>query len=534
MFARIRSACYPPACAAVAVLLVTAVPLCAQNPVAPGPRRRPAASPSAAPAPTSAPLAGLDAYITRAIHDWEVPGLAIAIVKDDSVVYAKGFGVRELGRAEPVDEHTVFLAASTTKGFTVAAMAMLVDSGLVRWDAPVTTYLPGFQLFDPYVTRELTVRDLMSHRSGLGRADALWYGTTLSREEILRRLRFERPSWSLRAQYGYNNNMFVAAGQVIAAVTGRSWDDVVRERILRPLGMARTMTSVTALRGMDDVATPHARYDGRMAPIPWRNVDNIGPAGSINTTARDMAQWLRFQLARGTYGGRRLLSDSAFRQMRLPNTPIRPDPAADTLWPEIHLRAYGLGWALNDYRGRLVVSHGGALDGMRSQVGLLPEERLGVVLLANSDQASALLVGLQYRVFDAYTGGVRRDWSADLLADLLKDRQRETRDSVKQDSARVRGTQPSHALADFAGRYVDSLYGEMTVAEEGGHLVLRAGTWAVADLQHWHYDTFRAVWRDRELGTDFATFVTDAAGKVATLSVKDWATFGRAPAPPAR
>src|SRR5512135_2837489 len=196
--------------------------------------RRPA-RPAAA-----SPLAGLDAYLTQALRAWEVPGLALAIVKDDSVVYARGFGVRELGKPEPVDANTVFLAASTTKAFTAALVAMLVDSGRVRWDAPVTGYLPGFQLYDPYVTRELTVRDLLSHRSGLGRADALWYGTTLSREEILRRLRFERPSWSLRAQYGYNNNMFIAAGQVIAAVTGRPWDDVVRERIFQPLGMTRT------------------------------------------------------------------------------------------------------------------------------------------------------------------------------------------------------------------------------------------------------------------------------------------------------
>jgi len=508
---------------ALALALAGPIPAASQSP----PVRRPQA-PAAAP---GAPLAGLDAYITQAMRDWEVPGLAIAVVKEDSVVFARGFGVRELGRPDAVSVNTVFIAASTTKAFTAALMAMLVDSARVRWNSPVTTYLPGFQLYDPSVTRELTVRDLLSHRSGLGRADALWYGSTYSRDEILRRLRFERPSWSLRSQYGYNNNMFIAAGQLIAAVTGRPWDDVVRERIFQPLGMTRTTTSVSPLRAMDDVASPHARYDGRMTPIAWRNVDNVGSAGSINTTVRDMAQWVRFQLGRGTYGGRRLLSDSAFRQMRLPNTPIRPDASADTLWPEVHLRAYGLGWVLNDYRGRLVVSHGGALDGMRAQVGLLPEERLGVVVMANSDQVGSLLVGLQYRVFDAYTGGARRDWSADLLADLRKGREREARDSVKTDSMRVRGTQPSHTLPQFAGRYVDSLYGEMTVAEESGRLVLRFGDWAVADLEHWHYDTFRATWRDREFGTDFATFVTDVDGKVSKVAIKDMAEFVRAAEP---
>jgi CubicO group peptidase (beta-lactamase class C family) len=518
----------PPSLFVLAALCaaVVAIPAAAQVPAPQRPPRRPA------PSAPAAPLAGLDAYVTQAMRDWEVPGLAIAVVKDDSVVYARGFGVRELGKDDPVDVNTVFIAASTTKAFTAALMAMLVDSGRVRWDAPVTTYLPGFQLFDPWVTRELTVRDLLSHRSGLGRADALWYGTAYSRDEILRRLRFERPSWSFRARYGYNNNMFIAAGQVIAAVTGRPWDDVARERIFVPLGMTRTTTGAAPLRGMDDVATPHARYDGRMTPIPWRDFANVGSAGAINTTARDMAQWVRFQLARGTVGPRRLLSDSAFREIRQPNTPIRSDAATDSLYPEVHLRSYGLGWVLSDYRARLVVSHGGALDGMRAQVGLLPEERLGVVLLANSDQVGALLVGLQYRVFDAFTGGVRRDWSADLLAALRRDRAQEARDSVKQDSSRVRGTQPSHAPAQFAGRYVDSLYGEMTVAEEGGHLVLRAGTWATADLEHWHYDTFRATWRDREFGKDFVTFGTDAEGKVARLVIKDLAEFGRAPEVP--
>jgi CubicO group peptidase (beta-lactamase class C family) len=509
---------------ALLFLAVTAASAAAQ---VPAPR-----SARAAPQVAS-PLAGLPVYVERAMRDWEVPGLAIAIVKDDSVVFARGFGVREVGRPEPVDVNTVFLGASTTKAFTAAAMAMLVDSGLVRWDAPVTTYLPGFQVADAYVTRELTVRDLLSHRSGLERADALWYGSDLPRAEIVRRLRFEPQGSSLRAQFGYNNNLYVVAGQVIAAVTGQSWDDVVRERIFVPLGMTRSSTSVSALRGMDDVATQHIRYGGRVVPVEWRNFDAVGPAGALNTTAHDMAQWLRFQLARGTFDGRRLLSDSAFRQMRLPNTAIRPDPATDSLWPEIHLRAYGLGWFLNDYRGRLVVSHGGVLDGMRAQVGMIPEAGLGVVLLANSDQSGTLLLGLQYRVFDAYTGGVRRDWSADLLAELLKDRSRELRDSVRTDSARVLGTRPSHANAGFAGRYVDSLYGAVTVAEEGGHLVLRYGNWLPADLEHWHYDTFRAVWRDRRLTTDFVTFGTDVDGKVSTLAIKDWATFRRDPAPDA-
>jgi CubicO group peptidase (beta-lactamase class C family) len=474
-------------------------------------------------------LRGLDAYIQQAMRAWEVPGLAVAVVKDDSVVWARGFGVRELGRGDPVTPRTVFLAASTTKAFTAALLGMLVDEGRVRWDDPVTRHLPGFQVFDPYVTRELRVRDLLAHNSGLGRADALWYGTTLSRDEILRRLRFQPPSWSFRSRYGYNNNMFIAAGQVVAAVSGRPWDEAVRERIFRPLGMTRSVTSVTELAGMKDVATPHARYDDRVQPIPWRNVDNVGAAGSINTCVLDMAQWVRLHLAGGVHQGRRLLADSTVRELRLPNTVIRPDRRTDSLFPEVHLRAYALGWSLSDYRGRLVVAHSGSLDGMRARVGLLPEERLGVVAFANLSGADDLLVALMYRVFDAYTGGVRRDWAADLLAAHRQAREREAREERRLDSARVRGTRPSHPTAEFAGRYVDSLYGTMTVREESGGLVLDWGGWAQADLQHWHYDTFRAVWRDRQFDKDFVRFESGFDGAAARLVIQDWGAFTRAP-----
>jgi CubicO group peptidase (beta-lactamase class C family) len=503
----------PLAVAAAALVSLAAPPGAAQRP-------RPRTVAPAEPAIQAGPLGGLDAYIENALRRWEIPGLAIAVVKDDSVVYARGFGVRELGRAERVDENTLFAVGSTTKAFTAALVGMLVDSNRVRWEDPVTRHLPWFQLYDPYVTREMTLRDLLCHRSGLTRADGLWYASGLSRDEIVRRMRFHRPRWSFRSRYGYQNIMFLAAGQAVAAVTGRSWDQVIRERLLVPLGMTRTTTSTSSLAGMDNVATPHARIQGQVRTVAWRNLDNAGPAGSINSSVRDMAQWVRLNLAGGVYAGRRLLSQAVVREMQSPQMVIGSSQRVDSIYPEIHMRAYGLGWVINDYRGRKVVSHGGAIDGMRAQVGLLPEERLGVVVLANGSDASTLNVALMYRVFDAFTGGVRRDWSADLLADLRWNRQRADSISRARDSARVRGTEPSASLGAYTGRWLDSLYGEAAITEENGGLVARYGS-LIGDLEHWHYNVFRVVWRDPIVGRSFVSFDMDLRGRPHRVTIRD-------------
>jgi len=288
------------------------------------------------------PLQELDAYIEKAMQEWEVPGLAIAIVKDDQLVLAKGYGVREIGKGTPIDENTVFAIASNSKAFTAASLAMLVDEGKVNWDDPVTKYLVGFQLFDPYVTRELTVRDLLTHRSGLGQSPALWYGSDYDREEILRRIRYLEPSWSFRSRFGYQNVMYLAAGQIIPAVTGISWDDFVQQRIFTPLGMSSTNTSVTDLKGLSNVARPHGKIDDKVKAIPYRNFDNIGPAGSINSNVVDLAQWVRLQLSEGLYQSERLLSPGVVQEMHTPQTIIPYDPAGSLLASGAHFRAYGM------------------------------------------------------------------------------------------------------------------------------------------------------------------------------------------------
>jgi CubicO group peptidase (beta-lactamase class C family) len=294
------------------------------------------------------PLRGFDAYVTQAIREWEAPGLAVAVVRNDSVVYARGFGVRELGKSDSVTANTLFAVGSTTKAFTSALLGMLVDEGKVRWDDPVTRHLPRFQLYDPYVTREMTVRDLLTHRSGLSRGDRLWSASGFTREEVLRRVRFLKPTWSLRSNYGYQNIMYLAAGELAAAMSGGTWDQAVQDRIFRPLGMRRTVTSVLSLKQLDDVATPHDRIDGSITPVEWLNIDNIGPAGSINSSVTDMAQWIRLQLGGGTYAGRKLIDTATVKEMHTIQMHIRPSENDEKLWPESHIMGYGLAWALRD------------------------------------------------------------------------------------------------------------------------------------------------------------------------------------------
>src|SRR5918993_4748689 len=395
-------------------------------------------------------LKEIDAYAAKAGQDWKVPGFSVAVVKDDRVVFVKGYGVRELGKAEPVDKDTLFAVASNSKAFTSAALATLVDEGKLRWDDPVTKHLPYFQLYDPYVTREMTVRDLLSHRSGLATfgGDLLWYETPYSREEVIRRVRFLKPTYGFRSRYGYQNIMFLAAGELVPAVTGKSWDDYVREKFFAPLGMTRTVTTYKQLMSSQNVATPHNEVGGQVRVVKYSNVDSAGGAAVINSTAAEMAEWVRLQLGRGTYQGKKIFSAAASREMWTPHTVVSGvSETAERFNPTVHFNLYGLGWALSDYRGRKVVTHSGGLDGMTSRVALMPEENLGVVVLTNSE--TPLQSFLYYKVFDVFTGAPARDWSADFMARAKAARAREEAETKRIEEARVPNTRPSLPLSAY-------------------------------------------------------------------------------------
>ena len=477
------------------------------------------------------PLAGLDAYVAKAMGDWRVPGLAIVIVKDDSVIFIKGYGVRELGKPDPVTVHTRFGNMSTTKAFTAMLVAMLADSGRVAFDDPVQKYLPQLQFADPYVTRELTVRDLLTHRVGFGDPEYLWSNSGLDFATIVRRLRFVPATTSFRSRFQYNNVTYSLAGDVAAHAAGTTWQSLLRARIYGPLGMTESYTDASELQaaGITDLSSPHGivRDTVRVLPAPLNGIDGIAPAGSAFTTATDMAKWLRFLLDSGRVAGRGLVSPQNFAELFKPQQVLAKPffPTASLVHP--HFQAYGLGWILQDYRGEFVAMHTGSIEGRSALVGLLPDRRAGVAIFTNLDH-SELRHALMYTVFDRFIGPppAAHDWSVEMRAMYrhLADSTAAVRRA--QESKRVPNTHPTLPLDRYAGTYADSLFGTATVGLQDGRLTVQAGQ-LNGELEHWQYDVFRDTWRDPFLPAAYMSFAIDPDGTVGELRVVDGAQIYR-------
>jgi len=469
-------------------------------------------------------LAGLDRYIADAVEAWEIPGLAVAVVCHDSVIFARGYGERTVGTGEPVDEHTLFAIASTTKAFTVAGLGMLVDEEVLDWDDPVIRWLPEFRLQDPYVTLHVTLRDLLTHRVGVAREDQLWIAGRYERAEVVRRARHLPQVEPFRAQYDYNNIMFMVAGEVLAAAAGVSWDDFIQTRLFEPLGMTRSTTRAAVVARRENVASSHTGSGSDVRAMPHRDYDALGPAGSVFSSAHDMAQWLRLHLGGGEYQGQRLLDERTVDEMHQAQQVMAVGAATRRRFPTQNFAAYGLAWRLHDYHGRKVVQHTGNVNYMRTQVGMIPSEGIGVVVLANLS-SSGLQTPLMYKVFDVLLGLPERDWAGEYLAEAREGQG--GGGGGDGGSGRIEGTMPALALEEYAGTYADSLFGDISVAVEGGSLVLRYGQELVADLEHWHHETFRATWREPRWGSAMATFVLDARPRVRALELQGYTEFDR-------
>ena len=466
----------------------------------------------------SAPLEGFDDYVREAVEDWGATGLAIAVVKDGEPVFAEGYGVQHLTEGGAVDPRTRFSIGSTTKAMTAAALGMLVDEGKLAWDDPVIDHLEGFQLEDPFLTREITIRDLLTHRAGLGNADFLWYEQDVTRDEILHRIRFAEPAYSLRSSFIYQNIMYATAGAVVEAVSGTPWRDFVRERIFEPLGMDGTVATLAETRGLPNVATPHYRIDGDVHVIENASVDPVDAAGSVWSSVEDMSRWLRMLLNEGVApDGRVLLAPETVEELFRPQTLVPRSqfyPTANITEP--NWTTYGLGWFQHDYQGRKIDFHTGSIDGMVAIAGLIRDEELGVYVLGNLDHVE-VRHALMYRVFDLYGPEEPRDWSAELKAlyDDLAAQAGQARAQAEQ--GRVADAPPSHASSDYAGRYEDPLYGSVLVEVEDGVLRLDYGPGLRGPLEHWHYDTFRVRWDARWRGTGRLSFEIGADGSVQAL-----------------
>jgi CubicO group peptidase (beta-lactamase class C family) len=466
-------------------------------------------------------LRGFDAYVAKGVLDWKVPGLAVAVVKDGRVAFAKGYGVRELGRPEPVTTRTLFAVGSTTKAMTAALLAMLADEGKLGLDDPVIRHLPAFVLSDPVLTREVTVRDLLTHRAGMPNTDFLWYRTGASPAEVLKRFALVKRETSLRSRFTYQNVMYHAAGEVAAAAGRASWADLMRQRLFDPLGMAGTAPTLGKIPPGTEVAVPHDEVAGVTKAIRNAAVDNVAAAGSVWSSVEDMAKWVSFLLAGGEHSGKRLLREASLRELFTPQAIVGPGgfyPTARLTRP--HWTTYGLGWFQQDYDGRAVDFHTGSIDGMVAICGLVRDEKLGVVVLANRDHAE-LRHALMLRVFDAFGRGPGRDWNAELLklyGDLKAEGQAKRDEAQK---SRIAGTQPTLALADYAGVYEDPLYGTATVTEEAGSLLMAREGELRARLEHWSHDTWKATWDMDWVSPVFVRFEVDARGRASRLFLGD-------------
>lgn len=475
-------------------------------------------------------------YAQKSFDAYDVPGASVAIVKDGKVVLAKGFGVRTLGKPTPVDADTLFAIASNTKAFTAAVLATLVDQGKLSWDDRVIDHLPEFRVHDPYATREFTVRDLLSHRSGNASqaGDLLWLRSTFTREEILHRIRFIEPAYGFRARYGYQNVMFIAAGELAEAITGESWDDLVATRIFEPLGMTSTNTTIRERTIGGNWATPHVPQDGKPVAIEFENVDNLGGAGAINSSANDLSRWLLLHLGHGKLGDVRVFSEDQSDEMWTPHTVLplgKPSPQLAARQP--NFAAYGLGWRLKDYRGRKLVYHGGGLAGMTSLTTLVPDEDLAMVVLTNSETSAQ--TAITYWALDRYFGAPRTDWTT-LQREAAEERWTERIEPKLEamEKSRIPSTSPSLELSEYAGRYSDELIGDAVIEYEeyepgdnDAELTLQfvRSPPFHARLEHWHYDTFVARFDHHSVKDAFVTFVIGPEGDVEAIRMKRYSPF---------
>ncbi len=483
---------------------------------------KPAAAPSAAAAPAAKPsLDGLDDFVTQAMKDWKVPGLAIAVVQGDKVILQKGYGYRDLEKQLPATPNTLFAIGSITKSFTVTTLGMEMDEGKVDLDKPVRDYLPTFKLFDATLTEQMTMRDLITHRSGLPRHDLIWYSSDFSREDLLRRLQYLEPSKPLRTTFQYNNMMFMMAGYIAGQLNGTSWEDAVSQRIFRLLEMNVTNFSELDTQNSSDFAEPYRKgsdLKAELKRIPFYaqcpNRCAMGPAGEINSNVADMSKYLLFHMNRGKVAGKQLLSENNALQMQVPQMVIQGAPD----YKELGETSYGMGFFLSTYRGHKQVEHGGDIDGFSAELAFLPDDKIGVVVLTNLD-GNPLPTIVAMNVFDRLLGIDQVPWNQRFLAAEAGGKKSEQEAKDKGYTPRKTGTHPSHDLKDYAGDYSNPGYGIATIAIDGTALKLTLNR-VTKSLEHYHYDVFQVPANPLDPFEKMKVmFLTDINGDISSISM---------------
>ncbi len=454
----------------------------------------------------------LDKYFSKMSKDWEVPAVSIGIVKDGELVFTGNYGLRDLEKKDKPDANTLYAVASNSKAFTTAIIGMLVQEGKLGWDDKVQEYLPYFELYDPWVSAHVTVRDLLSHRVGLGTfsGDVIWYKANLTSEEIIKRIKYVPQAYDFRAGYGYSNLMFITAGELIKKVTGKTWAQNVQERILGPLDMNRSITTIDNLDEKGNYVTPYTYREGENIPIEWADWTEVGATGGLISSVEDMAKWVVFNLNNGIHNGDALLTPATRNMVWTPHTNFQIDHTVPNDYGR-HFRSYGLGWFLGDYHGRMMVNHTGGYDGIITAVTLIPDEDLGVIVLTNSGK-SPIMAATYYALEQMMGINSGKDWSADMLKSREEAYARDTR-VADMKASRVMDTQPSVALEKCLGTYQSDIYGKFFVKKEGDKVKLEFehSPDLSATLTHWHYDVWQIHWDKTQAWFDFGTvqFKTD-------------------------
>jgi CubicO group peptidase (beta-lactamase class C family) len=465
-------------------------------------------------------VAAFDEYIKQALPIWQTPGISVAVVKDGKTIFKKGYGLRELGKPQPYTTATLSTCASTTKAMTAVCMGILVDEGKVKWTDKVTDLLPAFKLADPYSSAEITVLDLFTHNAGLGNADNLWvFG--YSREEILQRIQLMEPAYSLRSSYIYQNLMYIVAGQLIKSLSGKTWDEFIKERIFKEVGMNNTYADHSALTADMDMTTSHYTDKDTIKAIPYLYSDNIGPAGGVWSCADDMAKWLQCVLDSTKINGKRLLKPATYATLFTPHViaPLTMYPTMEILKP--HWFTYGLGWFQHDYKGKMVQFHTGSLAGLTAIAGLIPEEHFGIYIFGNLDHAE-LRHALMYKAFDLWAfNDNSKDWSKILyehytaIADSAKTHEKEELEK------RVLNTKPSLPLAGYTGKFLNKRLATLEVTLKDATLILTMPGSISLTLQHWNYETFRGSYNRWWFGHSWVQFLPAKDGKIQALVIDD-------------
>jgi len=458
-------------------------------------------------------LKGFDTFVTKTMEEWKVPGLGISIVKDGKVIFSKGFGFRDVKKGLKVTPETLFAIGSCSKAFTAVTMGILVDEGKLDWDKPVREYLPSFKLKDPFATEGMTPRDLVCHRSGLPRHDSMWYNSSATRKELFDRLQYLEPSRDFRTTFQYQNLMFMTAGYMVGKVAGTTWEKFVQNRIFGSLSMNDSNFSVEDSKKAPDFALPYMEKEDKVIEIPFRNIDTVGPAGSINSNVIDMADWLLLNLNKGKFGEKQIISEESLKEIHSPQM----ISSKSFKYDESFYSTYGMGWGITAYRGHLMLSHGGGIDGFTALVTFMPRDNIGMVILTN--MSGTPLPGIvAYNAYDRLLGLDQIPWNKRIKDQRDKAKEEAEKAKKEKDKDRKLNTKPSHPLEDYAGDYEHPGYGVVSIKKEGDRLkgVFNSISF---DVEHYHYDIFEMSNEFFDM-TEKVSFFTDNKGNISSLSVQ--------------